>query len=370
MNLLEEVKAKTKEFRTDNYPMSIGEIISLYNNKEMTINPDFQRYFRWTIAQKSRFIESILLGIPIPSIFVYQREEDSVWELVDGLQRISTILEFVGDLRDEDDETKKKPKLVLQGTNLLPSLNGVMWEGAEEGEYNLPPSLKIDFKRAKIQVQIIQKESDKNAKFEVFHRLNTGGSFLSYQEVRNCLLIMLDKSLYNWLEDLAENEDFKNCISLSERLRQERYDLELILKYFALSSPTFGPTSLNKKEVNEYLTDYLIELCNSTTFDRVLEQEKFAKMFSLLAEATNEDTFTKYDGTRFKGKFLDSAYEAITTGLRENIDDYSTQDIELLKTKIQEMWSESDFISNIGTGSRARTRMHKMIEFGKKYFKK
>ena len=125
--------------------------------------------------------------------------------------------------------------------------------------------------------------------------------------------------------------------------------MELILKYFALSSPTFGLTSLNKKEVNEYLTDYFIKLCNSRTFDRVLEQEKFAKMFLLLDQATNEDTFTKYDGTRFKCKFLDSAYEAITTGLRENIDDYSTQDIELLRTKIQEMWSESDFTDNIGT---------------------
>jgi hypothetical protein len=97
---------------------------------------------------------------------------------------------------------------------------------------------------------------------------------------------------------------------------------------------------------------------------------RFIFELALLDQATSEDTFTKYDGTRFKGKFLDSAYEAITTGLRENIDDYSTQDIELLKTKIQEMWSESDFIYNIGTGSRARTRMLKMIEFGKKYFKK
>jgi hypothetical protein len=75
----------------------------------MIINPAFQRYFRWTIAQKSRFIESILLGIPIPSIFVYQREEDSVWEIggwiTKGFQR---FLEFVGDLRDEDDETEEK----------------------------------------------------------------------------------------------------------------------------------------------------------------------------------------------------------------------------------------------------------------------
>lgn len=68
MNLLEEVKARTKEFRKDSYPMSIGEIINLYHNEEIIINPEFQRYFRWSTKQKSRFIESILLGIPTPSI--------------------------------------------------------------------------------------------------------------------------------------------------------------------------------------------------------------------------------------------------------------------------------------------------------------
>ena len=101
--------------------MSIGEIISLYKENEMDIHPEFQRFFRWTIEQKSRLIESILLGIPIPSVFVAQRE-DGIWDVIDGLQRLSTIFEFVGELRDEKGE--KRPALRPLGTPYLPSLAG------------------------------------------------------------------------------------------------------------------------------------------------------------------------------------------------------------------------------------------------------
>jgi uncharacterized protein with ParB-like and HNH nuclease domain len=75
MSLQNEIDLKIKEISTDGYPMSIGEIISLYKENEMDIHPEFQRFFRWTIEQKSRLIESILLGIPIPSVFVAQRED-------------------------------------------------------------------------------------------------------------------------------------------------------------------------------------------------------------------------------------------------------------------------------------------------------
>jgi len=101
MTLTEEVNLKSKEIHTDGYPMSIGEISSLYKDKELDIHPEFQRIFRWNILQKSKLIESILLGIPIPSIFVSQRD-DGVWDVVDGLQRLSTIFEFMGILRNEN----------------------------------------------------------------------------------------------------------------------------------------------------------------------------------------------------------------------------------------------------------------------------
>ncbi len=65
---------------------------NLYTDNELDLHPEFQRFFRWKPSQKSRFIESLLIGIPIPSIFVYQRE-DGVWDVIDGVQRLSTIFD-------------------------------------------------------------------------------------------------------------------------------------------------------------------------------------------------------------------------------------------------------------------------------------
>ncbi|MDZ4711808.1 MAG: DUF262 domain-containing protein, partial [bacterium] len=220
--LILQIKEKKQQYKTDSYPMSLGEVINLYKNNELVINPDFQRFFRWSKRQRSRLIESILLGIPIPSIFVYQ-SENGIWEIVDGLQRVSTILEFVGELKEEP-KKNKLPQLILEGIENLNLLNGNSWN-------SLPVNLKLDFKRSKFKFEIIQKESDPNAKFEVFMRLNTGGSNLSSQELRNTWLVMYNKDFYKWLEDLSRNTDFENTLSLTDKLKDERYDMELALCY-------------------------------------------------------------------------------------------------------------------------------------------
>src|SRR5438128_53203 len=98
-----EIDSRRKEIKTDSYPMSIGELANLYRDGELDIHPEFQRFFRWSDFQKSRWIESVLLGIPLPSIFVAQRE-DGVWDVVDGLQRLSTLFQFMGLLRDHSDK--------------------------------------------------------------------------------------------------------------------------------------------------------------------------------------------------------------------------------------------------------------------------
>jgi uncharacterized protein with ParB-like and HNH nuclease domain len=89
-NLQAEIDKKRQEIRPDSYSMSIGEWISLYQQGEVEIHPEFQRFFRWNDYQKTRLIESIILGLPIPPIFVSQRD-DGVWDVVDGLQGLSTI---------------------------------------------------------------------------------------------------------------------------------------------------------------------------------------------------------------------------------------------------------------------------------------
>ena len=201
--LLSEINKRAKEIHADAYPMSIGEIMSIYRDGELDIHPEFQRVFRWSPLQKTKFIESILLGIPIPSIFVSQRD-DGVWDVVDGVQRLSTLFQFTGVLKDEEDEPISPNKLL--GTEYLPSLEGMSWDDKDNPKNSFPDNLRMDFKRQKLDIKIVKKESDPNTKYDLFERLNTLGSHLSDQEMRNCLLVMINPEFHTWLESLAKEK--------------------------------------------------------------------------------------------------------------------------------------------------------------------
>src|SRR5262245_14092852 len=138
MTLESEVKEARGKIYRDGYDMSFGELISLYEKKELRVNPEYQRLFRWSHIQKTRFVESLLLSIPIPPIFVFS-DEDGVWELVDGLQRVSTVLETAGVLRSETGTAL--PRFVLGGTRILPSLDGKKWRLPTEEEDDAPEYL-------------------------------------------------------------------------------------------------------------------------------------------------------------------------------------------------------------------------------------
>lgn len=84
MSLQEEITARASKIYRESYQMSIGELINLYRDGEMDIHPEFQRVFRWNNYQKTKLIESIMLNIPIPSIFVSQND-DGVWDVIDGV---------------------------------------------------------------------------------------------------------------------------------------------------------------------------------------------------------------------------------------------------------------------------------------------
>src|SRR5690606_39305498 len=95
-SLDKELESVRSSFRTQKMSMSIGELCSLFKKEDLILNPNFQRVFRWNKEQQSRLIESILLGIPLPPIFVAQ-QKNGKWSVVDGLQRLSTIFSIEGD---------------------------------------------------------------------------------------------------------------------------------------------------------------------------------------------------------------------------------------------------------------------------------
>ncbi len=366
--LILEIENKRREYRTDNYPMSIGELISMYRSGEIIINPEFQRYFRWTDIQKTKLIESILLGIPIPSIFVFQRK-DGKWEVVDGLQRISSILQFVGELEKTDKKTLEKEKylpLKLEKTKYLPSLEGILWETSEENQLELPLPLKLQFKRAKLNFTIILPESDEEAKFEVFQRLNRCGTFATNQELRNCIMVMVNKDIFEWLGSLANNEHFLNTTALPPRLIEEQYHLELVLKYLTCRYYTYN----SRKDVSENLDETMQNLLTENQIKTQEMKQDFEKLFLLLDTTVGENIFKKYTDSGFKGRFLESAFEAIVIGIGSNINSYNEHDEKLIKTKVKELWNDMYFLENIGSGSNAKTRLPTLIDFSKKFFGK
>ena len=365
MGLDEEIAKARAEIRTDEYSMSIGEWLSIYEKGELDVHPEFQRFFRWTPRQKSRLIESILLGIPIPQVFVAQRS-DGIWDVVDGLQRLSTIYQFAGLLRDEDG-TLLKP-LQLEQTEYLPSLAGRVWDDEDKPDISLSVAQRLAIKRSKIGVSIILKESDDSAKHELFQRLNTGGSQLSDQEVRNSIVVMLNKGLYQWMHRLSEDTNFQECVGLSDRAVDEQYDMELVLRFLVFRQRRESDLK-NLGDLGEFLTKAATELANSSTFDQVKEEDAFRNTFALLKQSLSSDSFRRWDKQRkrFVGGFSVSSYEVIALGVGYNYEGLQADPSQIAE-KAKTIWSDAEFTGNSGSGITASRRIPKTVPYGRRLF--
>lgn len=364
MKLDKEVDEKRREIRTDAYDMSIGELCSLYEDGEIDIHPEFQRFFRWTDRQKSQLIESILLGIPIPPIFVSQRA-DGVWDVVDGLQRLSTIYQFMGMLKDENGKIVKP--LVLSKTKYLPSLEGKQWNGNGNGKNAFSQSLRLLVKRSKLSVSIILKESDENAKYDLFQRLNAGGSHLSPQEIRNCILVMINKNMFRWLKNLAEYEPFRNCAALSDRPISESYDIELALRFVIFSCISEDDLS-NVGDVHVYITDKMTEIASQKSFSHKTWSQLFRQTFDLLEHEVGDKAFKRYDNKKkkFSGGFLISQFELVACGCAYNL--YNDTIPANIEGKIMKSWSDPGYTKWTGSGITAARRLPRLIPYGREVF--
>lgn len=372
MLLQEQIDATRKDIRTESLSMSIGEWISLYEKEEIDIHPEFQRFFRWSDQQKSSFIESILLGIPIPSIFVSQRD-DGIWDVVDGLQRLSTIYEFVGVLQkaqqDQTDQDQNISPLALQKTTYLPLLSGKKWDDPNDLENSFTQAQRLLIKRAKIAVNIVEKESDAMIKYELFQRLNTGGSIATPQEVRNCMLLMLNKDLYELMRTLANRQSFKNCIALSDRLYEEQYDMELVLRFILLFDQDIESTrKLVGLDVREFLTNNMRTMALNKDLDISHIERAFDVVFSVLSESAADQSFKLYkpDNDRFVGGFILSMYEVVALGIGYNYQDLPSKDKIL--HRIKSIQSNPDYQKWSGAGVNGSRRLPHLLTLGRELF--
>jgi len=360
LNIIKDLEDKIKSVRTRSLDLSFNELVDMYKDNELIITPDYQRLFRWSEANQSRFIESLLLEMPIPPIFVVEKEE-GVYELIDGLQRISSYLHFRGELKnyngslisyldDEPDldvvdecsdgevftnitnqdtcevrddvvEMQEDNILTLTGCDICPGLNGLTYE-------TLPKTLVIRLKRSFIRVEVIRKESDPRLRYHMFKRLNTGGEMLSHQEIRNCTIRLLSPQFNDFIIKLSNNSDFQKCIeNISITKKMAKYDQELVLRYFAFKDNL----DQYSHDINPFLTEYLEQVSLNESFDYSEAEELFSLTFKILASTLGEKSFSPvadkkvpHETRKLARKFAIYHFEAIALCISFNIDKLKT----------------------------------------------
>lgn len=345
----EAVDKRIGEVRTEALDLSFGEIVNLYANDELVIQPEYQRLFRWTNEQRSRIVESILLELPIPPVFVIEND-NGIIELIDGLQRLSSIIQFM-----EPAALQLEP-LVLVGCDLVPELNGNSY-----GDLSL--KLKLRLKRSSIRTIVIKRQSSSFLRYEMFKRLNTGGSILASQEIRNCTARMIGEPgirFYKFLQECADIASFKICTeTLSQADRDQKGDEELVLRFFALKNAQ----NMFRGSVRDWLDDYMESvLLGKVPFDYDQERSDFAAVFDYLATALGPSAFVRYRNNSPVGGLAPAYFEAVTMAVYRSIAELPTSDVAKFRTGVIAAVQSHEFRDVTGPGANSREKLERRIE--------
>lgn len=225
-------------------PYTVDLLLSRLDDDALNLSPEFQRRANlWTDTKQSQLIESLLLKIPLPSIYVSE-DQDGVFSVVDGLQRLSAISRFV-------DVTllSKKLHMKVQGLRLqdLESLKEFEGNAFEE----LPKALQRRIRETQLTVHVIRAGTPNSVKFNIFARINQGGLPLTPQEIRNALY---PGPARDWLRKLAESESFLSATEY--KIKKERMgDIELVLRFVALWSLGAGKSRTDTLNLDDFLND-------------------------------------------------------------------------------------------------------------------
>lgn len=276
---------------TENGSIKLPLINGMFKSSKYILRPKYQRRITWNNKKRSKLIESFIMNIPVPPVFLYETEF-GMYQVMDGLQRISTIMDFFDN------------KFSLEGLVEWNELNGRFYK-------DLPQKIKEGIERRQLSVITLLKESAKtnaqeaNMKKMVFERLNTGGEKLEQQEVRNALY---PGKFNDMCIELSENENFRKLWDIETReevddeledkdlqnisnnkLYVRMYDVELVLRFFAMR---------NIENYNMQLSKFLdLYLENANKLDEenleVLKQ-KFIKSIEKVGNLFGDKAFCKY----------------------------------------------------------------------------
>lgn len=201
----------SRKLHTSKQDKAITDLHRMIQDKEIILSPNFQRRYVWSTKGASKFIESLLINIPIPTIFV-SANEDGIWDVVDGQQRLTAITKFLNN------------ELTLNGLETLTELNKLKYEDLDEKTKRL-------INNRTLSVVIIDNDSSEDIKFDIFMRINQGSAKLNEQELRNCIY---RGPFMNAIKKLGENEKLLEILENKEMFITRYQHLEIIERFFSI----------------------------------------------------------------------------------------------------------------------------------------
>lgn len=339
---LDEAPLEVPQDRRRIYPdfkdWSIGELHSRWKRGKLDLQPEFQRYYVFDRPKASRLVESILIEVPIPVVYLAE-EAEFTYSVIDGQQRLTAFFQFF------DNE------LELRGLNILTDLNGMHFR-------DLPEQRQNQFENGTIRCIIIKRESDPQIRFEIFERLNTGSVKLNDQELRNCIY----RGPFNdLLRDLAENRDWQTLIGLKAPDKRMR-DREMILRFFALYHDLLG----YKPPMRHFLNREMERQRHATDRGIAEFSELFHKSVQLCLTVFGERAFKRFtvgdqqdpngrwEERRINMALFDVVMVGFTKYERRQVVPRSDAVFEAL---VELMAASQEFIDAITLGTSQRDRM-------------
>ncbi|MDA5351686.1 DUF262 domain-containing protein, partial [Escherichia coli] len=363
--LLSQIDEKRDEVVTDSYTISWREVINLYKENEITISPDYQRLFRWDNARQSQFIESLLLNIPTPTLFFYI-DNNGKQEVIDGLQRVSTIIRFFSEdifNKEEIDNAKKQNSVndvrnptVLDDVPIITELNGWTAKG-------LPDKVSRTIKNARVNVVILEQETKPETKYNVFKRLNRSGVRLSDQEIRNCMARLAGNEFADRLRKMAEIDGIVQALGINEDGQKSQGVEEALLRVMA--SLTYADKFSHS--VTDFLDEFMFYAAEHNVIDINFEL-KIKRTFDLINIAGLSGKAFKFrkDGAP-SGPFSTNLLDVVAVGIFSNVDNLTPAEVAkrfdyLMDGEIKELRACT------GSGSNTKAKLEKRIALGKKVF--
>ncbi len=276
--------------------LSFRELISMYEEDEL-VKPELQRKYVWDKVEASRFIESILLGLPVPSIFLAQSGSQKL--IVDGYQRIMTVYDYMRGIFSADQKVFR-----LSNSEKI----NARWRNKAFSELSTDDQRKI--KSTTIHAIIFEQkkpENDDTSLYQVFERINTSGRTLTPQEIRNCVY---QGSFNTMLFEINENKTWRKLFGTEESDSRMR-DLEYILRFFTMKTGDILDTESKQISLKKALNDFMKTHKEDSPTDIQRFKEEFDTTVQLVYDHIGKDAFRNYTRGKFSKKFHPAIFDAI-----------------------------------------------------------